>query len=153
MKPFNVDAAMETIHTQAGASQAEVDKMKGAVLGLAGPTTTAPIVLADALYHIESNGIRGAKALDILRVAAEGAKIGHANLTDTTNTLTAAINSGIPGVQNFRAAMGAVNAIVGAGDMQMQDLNRTAFGTGIVVVAEAVRCVIERCWCRFGDVR
>jgi TP901 family phage tail tape measure protein len=129
------DSAMETIHTQAGASQSEVDKMKSAVLGLAGSTAEAPMALADALYHIESNGIRGATALGILKVAAEGAQVGHADLTDTTNALTAAINSGIPGVQNFGQAMGALNAIVGSGDMKMQDLN-DAFGTGIVVIAK-----------------
>lgn len=129
------DSAMEMIHTQAGASQHEVDSLKSSVLGLAGKTAQAPLDLADALYHIESNGYRGATALSILKMAAEGAAVGHANLTDTTNALTAAVNSGIAGVQNYSQAMGALNAIVGAGDMKMQDLN-DAFGTGIVVVAK-----------------
>ena len=129
------DSAMELIHTQAGASQSEVDKLKGAVLGLAPAVGQGPDQLADALYHIESNGLRGKQAMDVLKMAAEGATIGHADLVDTTNALTAAINSGIPGVQNYSQAMGALNSIVGSGDMQMQDLNE-AFGTGIVVVAK-----------------
>ena len=128
-------SSMETIHTQAGASQAEVDKMSKAVLNLAGPVATAPDVLAAALYHVESVGLRGAKALGVLKIAAEGAKVGHADLTDVTNALDAAIVSGIPGVQNYAQAMGALNAVVGSGDMTMQDLS-DAMSTGVVVVAK-----------------
>lgn len=128
-------AAMELIHTQAGGSQAEVNNMSKAVLNLAGPTATAPMALADALYHVESTGLHGAAALGVLTAAAKGAKIGHADLTDTTTALTAAVASGIGGAQNYQQAMGALNATVGAGDMKMQDLNE-AMGTGITVVAK-----------------
>lgn len=127
--------AMEQIHTQAGASQAEVDKMSTAILNMAGSVGTGPDELAAGLYHIESAGLRGAKALDVLKVAAEGAKVGHADLEDVTNALDGAIVSGIKGVQNYSQAMGALNAIVGSGDMRMQDL-ATAMGTGIAAVAK-----------------
>jgi hypothetical protein len=69
--------------------------------------------------------------LKVLRVAAEGARVGNANLTDVTNALDAAIVSGISGVQNYKQGMGALNAIVGAGDMKMQDL-ADALGTGLL---------------------
>ncbi len=128
-------SSMELIHTQAGASEAEVKKMSSAVLALAGPTATAPNELAAGLYHLESAGMRGRAALDALKVAAEGAKVGHANLEDVTNALNAAIASGIPGVQNLHQAMGALNAIVGAGDMRMQDLAQ-AMGTGVVAAVK-----------------
>lgn len=131
------DAAMEQIHTQAGASQAEVDSMKNSVLSLAGQVATSPDALAEALFHVESAGYRGAQAMDILKTAAEGAKIGNANLTDVTNALDAAVVSGIPGVQNMSDAMGSLNAIVGAGDMTMQDLS-DAMSTGILAVGKTV---------------
>lgn len=124
-------AQMELIHTQAGASQAEVNKMSQAVLNLAGPTATSPMELAQSLYHIESTGARGAKALNILTLAAEGAKIGNSNLEDTTNALNATVVSGIKGAQNYKQAMATLNATVGSGDMKMQDL-ADAMGTGIL---------------------
>lgn len=128
-------SSMELIRTQAGASQAEVKNMSKALTNLAPSVGMGPNELASGLYHIESVGMRGAKALSVLKVAAEGAQIGHANLEDVTNALDSAIVSGIPGVQNYRQAMGSLNAIVGAGDMRMQDL-ADAMGTGIMPVAK-----------------
>jgi TP901 family phage tail tape measure protein len=126
---------MLLVQTQAGASAAEVKTMSGEILKLAGPVATAPEALANSLYHVESIGLRGAKALDVVRIAAEGAKVGHADLEQTTNALTASVASGITGVQNMTQAMGALNTIVGSGDMKMQDLNE-ALGTGLLSVVK-----------------
>jgi TP901 family phage tail tape measure protein len=128
-------SSMELIHTQAGATQGEVQKMSSAVLDLAGPTATAPDELAAGLFHLESAGMRGQTALDALKVAAEGAKVGHADLESVTNALNASIASGIPGVQNLQGAMGSLNAIVGSGDMRMQDL-ADALGTGVLAAVK-----------------
>jgi TP901 family phage tail tape measure protein len=126
-------SAMESIHTQAGVAQSQIGSLSNGVLGLAGQVGFAPTSLATALYHIESSfasvGITGPKALDLLKIAAEGAAVGHADLVDVTNALDAAIASGIPGVDNFSQAMGVLNSIVGSGDMTMQDLGN-AFSTG-----------------------
>jgi TP901 family phage tail tape measure protein len=123
--------SMELIHTQAGATQAQVDSMSASVLKLAGPVATAPKILSEGLYHLISQGIKpGAQAMDVLRVAAEGAKMGQANLEDVTNALGAVISSRIKGVHDYSQAMGEMNATVGAGDMRMQDL-ADAMGTGL----------------------
>lgn len=145
--------AMELIHTQAGASQAEVNKLSGAVLNLAGPTATAPEELAAGLYHLESQGLRGAKAMDALKVAAEGAKVGNANLEDVTNALGAIIASNIGGVKNLSGAMGAMNAIVGAGDMRMQDL-ADVMSTGVIAQAAKMGVTLQQAGAAiavFGD--
>jgi TP901 family phage tail tape measure protein len=126
---------MLLLQTQAGQSSESVKEMSKSVLGLAGATGTAPDELATSLYHVVSTGLRGAQALDAVKIAAEGAKVGHADLEATTNALTAAIASGIPGVQNMSSAMGSLNAIVGAGDMKMQDLNE-AMGSGVLTVVK-----------------
>ena len=55
------------------------------MLSLAGPTATAPEALSDALYHLESNGLRRPKADGRVKVSAERSKVGHADLTDVTN--------------------------------------------------------------------
>ena len=71
------------------------------VLNLAGQVGDDPDSLAQALYHIESSfqsvGITGPKALNLLKTAAEGAAVGHANLVDVTNALDATIASGVEG--------------------------------------------------------
>lgn len=126
--------AMERIHTQAGASQAEVVSMTKAVQGMAGSLATSPLALADSLYHVESSGFRGAQALNIMSAAAKEAKISGADLTDTTTALTAAVFSGISGAQNFSQAMGLLNATVGAGDMKFQNLNEAFAGPMLATV-------------------
>lgn len=128
-------ASMAQLHTQAGVSQSMVKGLSTQVLQLASSVGEGPESLSTALYHIASNmastGASGAQMMNALKVSAEGAQIGGANLEDVTNALGAAIASGIPGVENYTAAMGMMNATVGAGDMRMQDL-ADAFGTGVL---------------------
>lgn len=123
--------SMEMIRTQAGQSQTEVNNMSKAVLNMAPSLGSSTTDLADGLYHVESAGFHGAQALKMLTIAAEGAKVGNANLTDVTNAMDAAVVSGIKGVSNYKQAMGALNATVGAGDMKMQDL-ADALSTGLL---------------------
>lgn len=130
---FNSD--MELLATQAGVAQSKIGYLSKGVLQLAGQVGFSPDSLAESLFHVESNfaslGITGPKALHLVKIAAEGAAVGHANLVDVTNALGAAIASQISGVKNYSQAMGVLNAIVGSGDMHMQDLAE-AFGTGVL---------------------
>jgi TP901 family phage tail tape measure protein len=130
------DAAMARINTQdnAGLSIQQMKDLRNAVLNLAGPTAQAPDALAEAMIHVYGSGLKGAQALDVLRTAAEGATVGHANLTDVTNALDAAIAVNIPGVQNYQQAMGELNATVGAGDMTMQNLAEALGGPMLATV-------------------
>lgn len=130
----NFSRSMELIRTQAGGTQNEVENLKGSVLSLAGEVATSPDELSAGLFHLESQGLRGAKAMETLKYAAEGAKVGQANLEDVTNALGGVIASKIGGVHSYSEAMGDLNATVGAGDMRMQDL-ASAMGTGIATSA------------------
>ncbi len=127
--------AMEHIHTQAGVAQSQLASLGQGVLQLSGQVGESPDSLAESLYHVTSNmasmGATSQQELEAVKVAAEGARVGGADLVDVTNALGAAIASGIPGVQNYESAMGALNATVGAGDMKMQDLAE-ALGTGFL---------------------
>jgi len=123
-------ASMELLHTQAGVSQKAVESLSKSVLAMAGSVATTPETLSTGLYHLASQGLRGKEALDALRVAAEGAKVGQANLEDVTNALGAVLVSHVGGFKTYGQAMGELNAIVGAGDMHMQDL-ADAMGTGL----------------------
>lgn len=131
----NFGQQMELIRTQAGATQTEVDSMSTSLLAMAREVATTPEKLAMGLYHVESAGLRGAKALEVLKVAAEGAKVGNADLEAVTNALVAANQSGVKGVESMTGAMGTLNGIVGAGNMRMQDL-ADAMGTGVLSTAK-----------------
>ena len=148
---MDFQSAMELISTQAGGTQQEVDSMSKAILSMAGSVGTGPAALAAGLYHVESAGIRGAKALDVLRVAAEGAKVGNADLESVTNALIAATNSGVAGVSDMAGAMGSLNAIVGAGNMRMQDLT-DAFSTGILSTAKTFGISIQSVGAAIADM-
>jgi len=126
---------MEMIHTQAGASQHEVNKLSKAVLQLAPSTTQGPGELAKALFHVESVGFRGAKAMNVLKVASQGAQIGQANLEETASALSAVTITNIKGTQNYQHAMAILNATIGAGNMRMTDLLE-ALKSGIVPTAK-----------------
>lgn len=130
--------SMTTLQTQAGASKKQVDLLSAGVLKMAGQVGIAPDQLAQGMYHVVSSlnatlpaATRVSTELKVMRIAAEGARTGHADLVDITNALDAAIVSGIKGVQNYSQAMGALNSITGAGDMTMQNL-ADALGTGLL---------------------
>lgn len=131
----NFDQAMTLIHTQAGASETEVNNLRGQVLQLAQVMPQSPQQLAEGLYHIESIGLRGAKAMDALKVASQGAMVGQANLEDTSTALGSAWLSGIKGAGSLHHTMAILNATVGAGNMRMDDLVHS-LGTGILPAAK-----------------
>jgi TP901 family phage tail tape measure protein len=133
---LDFERSMEQVRTQAGASQAEVDRMSRAVLDLAKTVPQGPEELAQALFHVESVGYRGARALEVLRTSAQAAAVGHARLEDVTNALVAALKTGIAGTESMRGAVGLLNAIIGAGNMRMGDL-AGALSTGVLPAAKA----------------
>lgn len=134
-KAMKFQSQMLLLHTQAGVSAGDVKKMSQGALSISTQTGQSLSDVAESAYHVASNmasmGTSVPKMLEATKIAAEGASVGHANMVDTTNALTAAIASGIPGVKDYSQAMGVLNKTVGSGDMSMQDL-ADAFGTGMV---------------------
>jgi TP901 family phage tail tape measure protein len=128
--------SMTLIQTQAGASGKEVDRLSQAILNFAasGRTTFGPNDLAKAMFRIESAGIRGAKAMDVLRHSSDLAKLGQADLEETTKALVAAQKTGIRGSSNLKEAIGTLNATVGSGQLRLEDLVG-AMGTGFLSAA------------------
>jgi TP901 family phage tail tape measure protein len=130
------------VHTQAGASRAEMMAFKQPLLDLAKTLPQGPIELAKGLYHIKSIGIPAAQALNALKVAAQGAMVGNADLEQTTSALGAAWLAGIEGAGNFRQTMSILNATVGAGNMRMDELV-TALGSGVLPTAKLAGLSIQ----------
>ena len=127
---------MRLISTQAGASSQEVKNLRGEVLELAKASEFSPTELAKGLFRIESAGLRGKKAMDVLRTATKGAEVGQADFEAVSTALTAAVKTGIKGTEDYTQAMATLSAIVGSGNMRMEDL-AAALSTGILPSAKA----------------
>src|SRR4051812_10004847 len=123
---FDYESALRLIQTQAGATAGEVDRMSVDVLQLVksgqsfGQTAND---MAKGLFAIESEGVRGAKALQILKVAAAGAAVGQTDLASTANALTSVMRVYELDATQAAGAMSTLNAAVGAGKLHMEDLN------------------------------
>jgi TP901 family phage tail tape measure protein len=128
-------SAMEKVHTQAGASQKSVSALTQSVLQLGTHAEQSPVQLADALYHLKSVGLDDVDAMKALKTSSDLAAVGGSDLEATTNALGGAWRSGIKGAQSFGQTASTVNAIIGAGNMRMEDFVG-AIGTGILPAAK-----------------
>jgi TP901 family phage tail tape measure protein len=113
---------MTQIQTGAGESAANMKMVGNGVLNMAGQVGESTKTLTDGLYHIESAGFHGAAGLNVLKIAAEGAKVGNADLDTMGKTLVGTMNSyGMAG-DKATVMMNQLVATTAAGDMRMQDL-------------------------------
>jgi TP901 family phage tail tape measure protein len=129
------DASMKLIQTQASGSAKDVAILSQQVLELGTKGQHGPMELSAALYHLKSVGMDNKAAMDALTQSERLASVGHADLEATTNAVAGAYKSGIKGAQNFGQTVGTLNAIIGAGNLRMEDLN-SALGTGFLVTAQ-----------------
>lgn len=127
---------MTYIRTQAGDTTDSISQLSDQVLQLAHNSEFTPDQLAQGLYHLASVGMTGTTAIKALDAAQQLAAVGGSNLDDTTQALTVAWKSGITGAQDFQQAVGTMNAIVGAGDMHLQDLVGAMGPTGLLAAAK-----------------
>ncbi|MFI1767526.1 phage tail tape measure protein [Streptomyces sp. NPDC020800] len=126
---------MTRIQTQAGGTARDVKVLSDQVLKLGTSTQQGPQALAESLYHLKSVGMDNVSAMKALKEASDLAAVGHANLEETTNALAGAWRTGIKGATSFHEAVSTVNAIIGAGNMSMDQFN-AAIGTGILPSAK-----------------
>lgn len=127
---------MQLVQSQAGGTAQDVKELSKQVLELAKSTSQGPGELARGLFHLKSLGLDNAQAMLALKISAQGAMTGLADLEATTSALGGAIRTGIKGTGDYADAMGTLNAIAGAGNMRFNDLIE-ALGTGILPSAKA----------------
>lgn len=129
--------------TQAGVGVKATHQLETGILRMAGNVAQTPDELAGGMYHIASSmnnmipaAHRSATELGILKDAADLANVGGSNLTDTTYVLSAAMNAlGQYGLGGAIKTTKELNAIVGTGDMHMEDL-MGAMSSGITAAAQ-----------------
>jgi hypothetical protein len=115
-------SGITTLKTGAGETQQNLGMVSNGILNLAGQVGETTKSLTDGMYHIESAGFHGAAGLDVLKTAAEGAKVGNANLDVVAKTLSGTmISYGMAGDQ-ANSMMNQLVATTASGDMRMNDL-------------------------------
>ena len=111
-----------TIVTGAGESVANLGLIRQGLLDMAGVVGSSPDALAKGLYQIESAGYHGQQALDILRISAEGAKVGLADQAVVADAVTTALNAYHMGAAGAASVTNTLIATVALGKTHMQDL-------------------------------
>lgn len=131
---MDFNQALTLIQTQAGDTTDSLSKLSTEFLSLGPQVGQTPEALAQAYFHLASAGYTGQQALDMLTQSAKLADIGQSDLGQTTDAVVAIMKSGVPGINSASDAVSQLNAIVGSGNMHMQDLV-SAMGSGVLPVA------------------
>jgi TP901 family phage tail tape measure protein len=133
----NFQSLTEHLVTDAGESQSQLAKVQAGILGISTATGTSATDVANAMYHVESAGFHAANGgLDVLRIAAEGAKVGNADLDTVSKSLVGTMNAYGAGAGSAASYMNQLIATVGSGDLKMQDL-ATSLSSVSAVAASA----------------
>jgi TP901 family phage tail tape measure protein len=135
-------SATTQLVTGAGESVANIALIRKGLLDLAPAVGVGPIALAKALFYVESAGYHGAASLEVLRVAAEGAKVGNADMTVVADALTTALNAYHLPASDAVKVMNDLTAAVSLGKLHMEDL-ASAMGA-IVPIAAALGVPLDQ---------
>ena len=123
--------ALTRISTQTNMSAKQADGVASHFSKLSGQVGYSSTQLAQGLYPIASEGLKGTKALQALTAAAKGAQIGGESLTTTADALSGVMGTGAKDIHSASEAMVVMDRIVGLGKMQLTDLTN-AMSTGVL---------------------
>lgn len=84
---------MTRVRTGAGEAASNMKLVGDGVLAMAGQVGESTTELTSGLYTVESAGYHGADALNVLKNAAEGAKVGAADMATVTDAVTTGLNA------------------------------------------------------------
>src|SRR5262249_57942986 len=105
-----------------GEAESNIGLVSNGVLQMAVDTGSSTKQLTDGLYMIESAGYHGADGLKVLKAAAEGAKVGNADLGVTANAVTTILTDYHLSGDQATAATNALITTVASGKTHLQDL-------------------------------
>jgi TP901 family phage tail tape measure protein len=113
---------MTALSTGAGETQANLGMVSKGLLKMSGEVGTSSLALADGMYNVESAGFHGAAGLTVLKTAAQGAKVGSADMAVVADALTSALNAYHLPASKAADVTNTLVATVAAGKMKMGDL-------------------------------
>lgn len=106
--------AFGRIDALSNTSRANIAKWREQVLALAGPTATAPKVLADALFFLASAGLKADQVMPALEASAKASAAGLGDITDiakiTANALNAYAGTGLTATHVTDILVSAIKA-------------------------------------------
>jgi len=111
MMAANFQTQMNRVQTGAGEFSGNMKMVGNGVLSMAGLVGQSTTSLTSALYTVESAGYHGAEALTVLKNAAEGAKVGNAELATVGDAVTTGLNAYHLSASK---AVQVTNALIGA---------------------------------------
>lgn len=115
-------AGLTSLVTGAGEAQSNIKAVSAGILQMSTDTGTSTQQLISGMYMIESAGYHGAAGLSVLQAAAEGAKVGNADLGTTANALTTILTDYHQPASQAVGDMNALTATVASGKTHLQDL-------------------------------
>jgi TP901 family phage tail tape measure protein len=135
---------MTRVRTGAGEAAKNMQLVGDGVLHMAGQVGESTKDLTAGLYMVESAGFHGQNALDVLRVSAQGAKVGAADLATVTDAVTTAMNAynlqSADAATNTQHTTDVMNALVGTEAEGKTNLEALAGSmSGILPVAAAAK--------------
>jgi TP901 family phage tail tape measure protein len=87
----NFQTMMTRLVTSAGEAPDKLAMISRGILDMSGATDTSTTQLAQGMYYVESAGFHGARGLEVLRAAAEGAQAEGADMVTVSDALTTAL--------------------------------------------------------------
>lgn len=116
-------SGITSLVTGAGESKSNIKAVSDGILAMAPAVATSTTALTSGMYMIESAGFHGADGLNILKAAAEGAKVGNADLSVVSNALTTAMTDYHEPVSKAASVTNDLIATVANGKTTMADLS------------------------------
>ena len=121
---------MTLLETSAGEAHANIKLVHDGILSMAGEVGQAPKDLADGFFLIASAGYHGAEGLKVLEAAAQGAKVGGAEMMTVADAVTTVLKDWGMSADDATTATSGLIQVVGLGKTNLQDL-----GTAMAKVA------------------
>jgi len=118
----NYQEALTHLVTGAGESEKNIKLVGDGMLHMAGQVGIGALDLSKGMFMIESAGFHGADGLKVLRAAAEGAKVGNADMAVVSDALTTVLKDyHLPASQAADVTSKLVETVA-SGKTHMQDL-------------------------------
>ena len=114
---------LTSLSTGAGESASNLKMVGDGILNMAVQTGTSTKSLTDGMYMVESAGYHGAAGLSVLKAAAEGAKVGNADLGQVANAVTTILTDYHMSASQASNATSALVTTVADGKTHMSDLS------------------------------
>lgn len=119
----NFQQGMTRLKTGAGEVDSNMKTVSDGILTMAGQVGESTQDLLKGMYLIESAGYHGAEGLNVLKIAAEGAKVGNANMATVADAVTTALNAYHMGAGKATEATNALIAAEGQGKTNLEALS------------------------------